>query len=440
MLKRSPVESVIRLFFIGLIIFGIPINLLWNRAYDSSSGWTIGEWLISYAAGFVRRGLPGSLIYNLSVHFHFPTIGLVWMLSLFFYLLLLIIVSKYIRPYFKDVFLYSPCFLLAPVIGNFLIRKDVLLVLTYSLILFTYLKMARSGFGKANHFLIVNVLASVAILSHEQFGLWALPSLVILLALILARESEFSTFRCFWASIFFLLPSFIIFVLAIYFHGSSMTALTIHNSWLAIPEKLQFMNLSISPLGAIDAIGWSQLQGWQTSGISMLGAFDEWIWIPAAWIFTIFICASLFVNSVEIGYRQVAKLVVVLQLIAFIPIFVVGFDFGRWIFNWMGASCITYSFVRRILDDSTRKSHKSNDNSFLPLKIRNLATSVFLVPLNSSFYSAFMLCIAIPRCCWSMRTYFILTPPYFLLYLAKQYIRIVFSAGHIPSNLNYPIF
>jgi len=440
MLKQSPIESVIRLFFIGLIIFGIPINLLWNRAYDSSSGWTIGEWLISYASGFVRRGLPGSLIYNLSVHFHFPIIGLVWTLSLFFYLLLLIIVSKYIRPYFKGVFLYSPCFLLAPVIGNFLIRKDAFLVLSYALILFTYLKITRSGFGKIYHFLIVNLFASIAILSHEQFGLWALPSLVIFLVIILARESGFSIFRCFCGSIFFLLPSFVIFALTVYFHGSSMTALTIHNSWLAIPEKLQFMNLSSSPLGAIDAIGWSQLQGWQTSGVSLLGAFDEWIWIPAAWILTIFICASLFVSSVEIGYRQVAKLVVVLQLIAFIPIFVVGFDFGRWIFNWMGVSCITYAFVRRIIDDSSRKSPVGSDNSLLPFRIRDFARSVFLIPLNSSLYSAFILCIAIPRCCWSLRTYFILTPPYFLLYLAKQYARLMFSNGHIPINLNHPIF
>ena len=48
------------IFFTILIILGIPLNLYKNRFYDNS--WTVGEWLISYAGGFVRRGLPGELV------------------------------------------------------------------------------------------------------------------------------------------------------------------------------------------------------------------------------------------------------------------------------------------------------------------------------------------------------------------------------------------
>ena len=54
-------------FFITLIVFGIPLNLYKNRFYDNS--WTIGEWLISYAGGFVRRGLPGQIINIVSSSF-----------------------------------------------------------------------------------------------------------------------------------------------------------------------------------------------------------------------------------------------------------------------------------------------------------------------------------------------------------------------------------
>ena len=52
------------IFFTVLIILGIPLNLYKNRFYDNS--WTVGEWLISYAGGFVRRGLPGQVIFYLS--------------------------------------------------------------------------------------------------------------------------------------------------------------------------------------------------------------------------------------------------------------------------------------------------------------------------------------------------------------------------------------
>ena len=62
-LKSKLITNELRLqqFFILLIFFGIPLNLYKNNSYDSS--WTIGEWLISYAGGFVRRGLPGELIH-----------------------------------------------------------------------------------------------------------------------------------------------------------------------------------------------------------------------------------------------------------------------------------------------------------------------------------------------------------------------------------------
>ena len=55
-------------YFVSLIILGIPLNLYKNRFYDDS--WTIGEWLISYAGGFVRRGLPGLIIYHISIQLY----------------------------------------------------------------------------------------------------------------------------------------------------------------------------------------------------------------------------------------------------------------------------------------------------------------------------------------------------------------------------------
>ena len=54
-------------FLISLIILGIPLNLYKNRFYDNS--WTVGEWLISYSGGFIRRGLPGQVIFYLSSNF-----------------------------------------------------------------------------------------------------------------------------------------------------------------------------------------------------------------------------------------------------------------------------------------------------------------------------------------------------------------------------------
>ena len=53
--KLANLKISLEKFFLTLIILGIPLNLYKNRFYDRS--WTVGEWLISYAGGFVRSCL-----------------------------------------------------------------------------------------------------------------------------------------------------------------------------------------------------------------------------------------------------------------------------------------------------------------------------------------------------------------------------------------------
>ncbi|WP_322771758.1 hypothetical protein [Synechococcus sp. CBW1107] len=110
----------------ALIVFGIPINLIENRNYDSS--WTIGEWLISYAGGFARRGLPGSLMHWIAIHFNISPIYLAWLASVCFFILLTSLLWRLGRGRFAPSLLLSPIMLLGPIIGNYLVRKDVMLL------------------------------------------------------------------------------------------------------------------------------------------------------------------------------------------------------------------------------------------------------------------------------------------------------------------------
>ena len=66
--KLYPNKLRLQYFFIILILLGVPLNLYNNRFYDNS--WTIGEWLISYKGGFVRRGLPGQIIHFIAENFN----------------------------------------------------------------------------------------------------------------------------------------------------------------------------------------------------------------------------------------------------------------------------------------------------------------------------------------------------------------------------------
>jgi len=92
-------------YFISLIILGIPLNLYKNRFYDDS--WTIGEWLISYAGGFVRRGLPGQIIHHISNVYFISPILLVWLFSVLALISLAILIIHSCKDSFQKSFLLS---------------------------------------------------------------------------------------------------------------------------------------------------------------------------------------------------------------------------------------------------------------------------------------------------------------------------------------------
>ena len=110
------VDYFLSIAFFILIIIGVLLNTLSNKTYLNDS-WTIGEWLINYQGGFVRRGFLGEGIYFLCNVIKVSPIFVIWFISITSYFLLV----KYTIIEAKDkvsvVFLLSPCVFLAPVIG-----------------------------------------------------------------------------------------------------------------------------------------------------------------------------------------------------------------------------------------------------------------------------------------------------------------------------------
>ena len=121
--KFSNFKITIEGFLISLIISGIPLNLYKNRFYDNS--WTVGEWLISYAGGFIRRGLPGQVIFYLSSNLDINPIFLTWLISVSSILFLFILVRIFSWGTFEKSFLLSSLILLGPISDDYLVRKDV---------------------------------------------------------------------------------------------------------------------------------------------------------------------------------------------------------------------------------------------------------------------------------------------------------------------------
>ena len=164
--------NFIILYFISLIFIGFFINIFENNSYDND--WNIGEWLISYSGGFVRRGLFGELILKISLITQKNPILFVQLISTAAYLIFLYLL-KFTRKYFSILFLLSPIVCLAPILGNFLIRKDV-----FGIILFACCTLIIGKKKDFKNFFLINFISSIAILNHESYIFYALPSLFIL--------------------------------------------------------------------------------------------------------------------------------------------------------------------------------------------------------------------------------------------------------------------
>jgi hypothetical protein len=198
-------------------------------------------------------------------------------------------------------------------------------------------------------------------------------------------------------------PAVVAFVLCLALKGSSNHALMIHESWQSLARLLPSNGaLSASdPVGAIDAIGWSTRQGLGLS-YSTLKNFSFVIWIPAAWMLTIFICIVLFIGNRDRQAQAIKRQVVLFQFLMISPLFVLGWDFGRWIFLWLASSALLYGFINSFPGESLELWQSSASGGMLERITPGLV-------LNGNHKLALLL-LGIPGCCWSVGGFVSSTP------------------------------
>ena len=416
LLKIANLKISLDNFFLTLIIFGIPLNLYKNRFYDRS--WTVGEWLISYSGGFVRRGLPGEIIHFFSSNYQISPIYLIWTASIFALISLSILLFYFCKDLFNKSFLLSHLIILAPISEDYLVRKDAFLVLCYGLALLALKNCHQRKLNKFFCILSVNLLSIIAILSHEAFGIWALPSLIIIVYLF-ERYSKKSIFKSTINAIIFLTPSFISFIFCWIFKGSVDQSLMIHESWQDLKDILPSLGLlnKSEPSGAIAAIGWGTAQVYTSSLLKQFNLFI--FWHPGMWLLTMFISMRLFIGTNNEPYQTTKRAIICLQLIAFLPLFLFV-DVGRWIFMWLTSSSLLFAFLVQVFGIKNIQFHT----------LRFIGSNIMhkIIPAFSSLktYNIFLLSIGLPHCCWSIGRYIVSNPIGFTVKNIIFYFKLIF--------------
>ena len=151
-----------------------------------------------------------------------------------------------------------------------------------------------------------------------------------MLSFLLVKSMRFTRTYILRSSLL-LSPSIVIFLLCLIFKGSTSHALAIQESWQSLARLFPSMSALIAeapPHGSMDAIGWTTMQGLKMS-YTTLTSFSYFIWIPAAWLLTIYGCMMLFIGSNNKQGSTVKRIIVLSQFLAVLPLFALGSDFGR---------------------------------------------------------------------------------------------------------------
>ena len=205
-------------------------------------------------------------------------------------LFLFILVRIFSWGTFDKSFLLSSLILLGPISEDYLVRKDVFLVLLYGLCLLTLKQLYFKKISTSLSILLINFFSIIALLSHEGYGIWALPSLFLLIFFYI-RKFLINNLKSLLTSFILISPSILIFINCIIFKGNKNSAIAIHNSWKEFKDVMPSTGLlnSVYPEGAIAWIGESLNTTFQLS-ISSLSKFNLIIfWHPLMWAITMFL-------------------------------------------------------------------------------------------------------------------------------------------------------
>lgn len=339
--KISPALAILVCLLVWAIFDQVEAALTWG--HDS---FQLTDWLINYAGGFVRRGLPGSLIGVVANATGIQANHIVIFTGVACYLTLATWFLRRATRVFPAALILSCIVMGFPAYQDSIVRKDCLGLL----LLLGCLLADASRLSRPLAILVINLLAGVAILSHEGFVFYALPAL----GLFRCRDEAPATPGQLVRRSLAMLPVGVCFCLATFFHGTPAVADAVNTSWLPLWRVINPGTAHLEdPAAAIQALGLSSQQGISLGSYVLTSGFYQ----PVVWVAMFAVSFGLVVlftgrdaqrgaiSTLESRVRVTAILLT--QLLFISPLFLLGCDYGRWLFIWVGSSLMLHTEGRR---------------------------------------------------------------------------------------------
>jgi len=379
MLQDEKSKKQIWYFFLFFLVFVFITTIaIGISGYLVNDPFKMGDWLINFQGGFVRRGLFGEMIYQISSISHISPGLFVLFFQISFYAIFFIF-SFILLKNQKNILPYA-LLIISPFIFTFQIyteypsqggfRKEIIYFALFAF--FVYSAKFHSIKKLDKTFYLSLLLFSVLILVHEMLILFLPYFLIAYISKLGLNKKRF------FKIIIFLIPSLISFILCIYFKGKESHS-------IAIYESLSNLNYPIEKLdgqGAISYLNSSTSDGMRLVKESIYG-INYLISYFLILVFATIAYLPIFHKLKKIFSNSYSLILGTLSVIGTIALSIVALDWGRFIYIHL-VSLFLLSFLNSNILNK-RKTIKST-----PIYKKYLIIVILL---------AYALLWHIPHCC-----------------------------------------
>lgn len=336
MMNKDSIDFTVRYSIIPylFLVFAITIWGAWD-GYISNNSWKIGDWLINYQGGFVRRGFLGEIILQLSLFtdinpgFYVFLLQVILYFCFFVFSFLLLKQQQSLIPYI--ILLFSPflfAFQVHDIQGGY--RKEIIYIALLAFIAWSARFHKIKTFETI--FFLTLLLYPVVILSHEMLAVF-LPYIIVIYILRVELNTKRVIIITFLVSL-----SLLSFVISFINSGSEEQVIAIINS----------LGKHAPTGGAIQWLSRSTAYGMQT----VLYSISEYHYIECysfATLLSLVAYVPILDKLKSLFNNRLALLLVLLSIFGSIGLFFIALDWGRFIYIHLVSlfvlSLITDNFI-----------------------------------------------------------------------------------------------
>ena len=339
MIKKFIKNNIIvsSLLLLSLII----ININFFRFFQNNATYQFDSWMSNYQGGFVRRGIPGELLFQLhsllDIHLGWIVFIFVCLLYIFFYLIFFFLISKIEINKIFLLTIFSPISFYFPIINSKATgHKEIIFFLVLSALCYFL-----PSLNKKNAKNLIILFSIIVGLSHEGL-LFYCTYLIIPYLLFFKFKSYKEILLDISVIIIFLV---ILFVTNFIFRGNEQHVIDICNS---IKE---YSNDKCQISGQIAHFN-SPIEGYFLQKISNYWYGDYFRIYGVGFIFgflpLFFMYSKIKTAKPIFGFSNINPLYFLfIPLLITLPIYVLGADWGRYLYISYMSSLIILIFILR---------------------------------------------------------------------------------------------